>query len=429
VLFSLLASTERGTGVRYYGWRIVVLAAVCLGLTAPGQTAGVSVFIDPMMADLDLSRTAVSTAYLVGTLAGAVTMPWFGTFLDRRGVRFALTVVVLAFTGMLAAMSAVVGVVTLTLGFVGIRMFGQGALGLVSTTSVAYWFDRQRGTALGVTSAFGQAILSIAPLALGFAVTGLGWRTAWLVAGGVVGTVTLLIARTGMRDRPEDVGQRVDGISATADAVDVERWGMTRDEAVRNLMFWAITGAVVTTGLIGTGLAFHQISILGEQGLTTIQAAANFVPQTVAGLIATLATGTLVDRIRPRTLLIVSMLLLTSAIVALPFVAPGWSAALYGAAVGASGGSARALEAAAFPRFFGTVHLGSIRGIVMAASVAGTAFGPILLALGHAASGSYIPVLRLALVLPLAVVLAGVVARPPHRDAADDRDVSEMGVS
>jgi MFS family permease len=404
--------SDPGTGLRYYGWRIVVLAAVCLGMTAPGQTAGVSVFVDPMMDGLGLSRTQVSLAYLVGTFSAAVTMPWFGSLVDRRGVRASLTAVALGFTATLAAMSGVRGLVTLTVGFVGIRMLGQGALGLVSTTSVAYWFDRRRGAALGIASATGQALLSLAPLALGLAVTTVGWRRAWLVAAVTVGTVTLLVARLGMRDRPEDVGQHVDG-HAEPDRDPLPRWGVTRGEAARSLMFWAITGAVVVTGLVGTGLAFHQISILGEQGLTAIEAAANFVPQTVASLVATLTAGALVDRLRPRSLLVASMALLAGAMLLLPYVTPGVLAALYGAAVGASGGSARALEAAAFPRFFGTRHLGGIRGVVMAATVAGTAFGPMLLAAGHDLTGSYVPVLRWSLVLPAAVAVLAVVARPP----------------
>ncbi len=421
MLFSLLPAGEPGTGIRYYGWRIVALAAIALGMTAPGQTAGVSVFIDPMMQDLALTRTEVSAAYLVGTLAGAVSMPWFGSLMDRRGVRYTLTVVALAFSALLAAMAGVNGIVALTFGFVGIRMFGQGALGLVSSTAVAYWFDRQRGTAIGIASAIGQAILSIAPLALGLAVTGLGWRRAWLVAALTVGVVTLMIARTGMRDGPDDVGQLVDGQSRSARSRTTVVWGATRADAVRAPMFWAVTGAVVTTGLIGTGLAFHQISILGEQGLTPIEAAANFVPQTVAGVVATLGTGSLVDRVRPRILLVAAMALLAAAITGLPAVSPGWSAAAYGAAIGAAGGSARALEAAAFPRFFGTVHLGSIRGVVMASSVAGTAFGPILLALGFAASGSYIPVLRWSLLLPAAVAVLGVVAPVPRHPSDDEQ--------
>lgn len=59
----------------FYGWRMVGLAAICLAMTAPGQTVGVSVFVDPMIEALSLSRSQVSLAYLIGTLTGATTLP------------------------------------------------------------------------------------------------------------------------------------------------------------------------------------------------------------------------------------------------------------------------------------------------------------------------------------------------------------------
>jgi hypothetical protein len=40
-------------------------------MTLPGQTAGVSVFFDPITADPGISRTSASIAYAVGTLASA----------------------------------------------------------------------------------------------------------------------------------------------------------------------------------------------------------------------------------------------------------------------------------------------------------------------------------------------------------------------
>jgi hypothetical protein len=50
----------------------IILAAGTFGsfMTMPGQTAGVSVFFDPITADLGISRTWASTAYAAGTLAG-----------------------------------------------------------------------------------------------------------------------------------------------------------------------------------------------------------------------------------------------------------------------------------------------------------------------------------------------------------------------
>lgn len=44
-------------------------AIVLQGATASGQTVGISVFVDHFATDLDLSRSAVASAYLVGTLS------------------------------------------------------------------------------------------------------------------------------------------------------------------------------------------------------------------------------------------------------------------------------------------------------------------------------------------------------------------------
>ncbi len=107
------------SGTRFSGWRIVAVAAIALGMTGPGQTVGVSVFIDPMIEALGLTRSQVSGAYLIGTLSGAFALPHVGRFLDARGTRITM---------------ALVGLVSLVLGFAGIGVgstaFGPLALSL-----------------------------------------------------------------------------------------------------------------------------------------------------------------------------------------------------------------------------------------------------------------------------------------------------------
>ena len=39
----------------FYGWRVVLYASIALALTGPGQTFGVSVFVNPMIDDLGIS--------------------------------------------------------------------------------------------------------------------------------------------------------------------------------------------------------------------------------------------------------------------------------------------------------------------------------------------------------------------------------------
>ncbi|WP_207782239.1 hypothetical protein [Phytoactinopolyspora limicola] len=101
----------------FYGWHIVVYSTLALAATGPGQTAGVSVFIDPLIADLGISRSAISTAYLIGTLAGAVAMPWIGRALDRYGIRRTMATIGAVFGAVLLLMALVTEIVGLTAGF------------------------------------------------------------------------------------------------------------------------------------------------------------------------------------------------------------------------------------------------------------------------------------------------------------------------
>jgi MFS family permease len=395
------------------------VAAIALGMTGPGQTVGVSVFIDPMIETLGLSRSQVSGAYLIGTLSGAFALPHVGRFLDARGTRITMALVGGVFGAVLMSMAGVVGLLTLVLGFAGIRMFGQGALGLVATTAAAPWFDRRRGLAIGITTAVGSAILSLFPLAAAAIIPAIGWRGAWIVTGLVIWLVVVPLAMRVMIDHPRDVGQEPDGAEPSSDpdgdARAAAAASYTRAEAVRTPMFWAVAGATAATGMISTGLGFHQIDLLGEQGLSPVQAAANFLPQTFAALGTTLVVGSMVDRFAARWVLATSMLLLSSAMVGVSFVEPGWSAIVYGMSVGAAGASARALEAASFPKLFGLAHIGSVRGVVTAISVGSTAFGPLALSLGRDLTGSYQQVLLALLLFPLAIIVLGLFAPVPTR--------------
>jgi MFS family permease len=408
---------------------MVGLAALMLGLTGPGQTVGVSVFIDPMMAALDLTRSQVSGAYLVGTLVASSVLPRVGRALDEHGTRRTLLVVAVGLAVALGGMGLVTGIVTLTLGFVGIRMLGQGSLSLIATNAVAPWFARRRGFAIGVVTAVGSSLIALVPLLATFGVGRVGWRWTWVLLAALVLVVLVPIALRGFVDRPADVGQAVDGGAARSGDVVVASGGpagvpafatspavrrdFTRGEALRTPMLWALIGGSVATGMLTTALAFHQIDLLGEQGLTPVEAAANFLPQTIATFSTVLLVGSLVDRVAPRWILLASMGLLVTAMLAVPVVRPGWSAVGYGMALGASGAAARALEAGAVPRLYGLRHLGAIRGVVTALGGASTALGPLALSLGRDAVGGYAPVLRWLVVIPVAIALLGMFAPSP----------------
>lgn len=392
---------------------MVGVAALAYALSAPGQTAAISVVVGPITDELGLSRSAVSTAYLIGTLAGAVAMPWVGRLLDAFGARLTMAVVGAVFGSVLLGLAAVNNVVGLTVGFIGIRLAGQGALGLIATTVTAAWFSRRRGLALGLVSAVGSAGISLAPLGLEVLVAAHGFRVAWVVEGLVVWALVVPLALLGLRDRPADLGQVVDGARTTVHSAS-EPPGHTLAEAVRTRWFWVVVAGVAVSGATATAVAFHQIDLLGERGLTPTEAAANFLPQTVAGLTATVAAGVLVDRMDNRTLLAGCMAVLSGGLLWATVVTPGWSAIGFGLALGAAGGAIRTLEAGSFARAYGTTYLGSIRGVVTAVSVGSTSIGPLAFALVRGGTGGYGPALIGAAVLPALVALAALTSRRPE---------------
>uniref|UniRef100_UPI001BDCFEA3 MFS transporter n=1 Tax=Pseudonocardia sp. H11422 TaxID=2835866 RepID=UPI001BDCFEA3 len=311
----------------------------------------------------------------------------------------------------------------LTAGFIGIRLAGQGALTLAATTLVAYYVGRRLGTAIGLVTATGSAAISLAPIGLEILIAEHGYRTAWLVQGFAVWLILTPLALWGLPRRPgappaaepPEPQDRPDPTALEPPHPQPAAGGVAA--AVRSAMFWALAGGVGVLSLIGTALTFHQIDLLGERGLTPTQAAATFLPQTVAGLACTLLVGVLLDRVSPRPVMIGSMLALAAALVSAGHLGPGWGAVAYGVVLGVAGNSFRTVEAAAMPRYFGTDAVGAIRGIVHAVTVAGSAVGPLLLALGHSVAGSYRPLLLALTALPLTLIVA-IALVPEPRPAA-----------
>ena len=379
------------------GWLVLACAILTAGLTGPGQTIGVSVFIDHFVADLALTRSQVSAAYLVGTLAGAALLPTVGKLIDRFGVRISQVVIGVLFGLALVNMSLVNGLIWLAIGFGGIRFLGQGSLSLVSTVTVQVRFDRTRGLAVGIFTTATAGLMALVPVILSVVIGAWGWRTAWVVAAVAVVGLVVPLAWFGLRDLPR--GRR----SARTYAPAVGSYDRAR--AVRTASFWMLVAVTGAAGMMSTALNFHQIDLLGDAGLSETAAAALFIPQVVGSSVAGLTIGYLGDRLGTRYLPAVSMGLLLLAQLLAAVAAPGVIVIVYAVVLGAAGGAVRTAATTLQPQWFGIGHLGSIQGALTLFGVGASAIGPVVLTLVEQAVGSYPPALVLLGIVPLAALL------------------------
>ncbi|MFK7998245.1 MAG: MFS transporter [Polyangiales bacterium] len=413
----------------FYGWWILGVATLGVIASIPGQTVGVSVFNDSLIEATGLSRLSVANAYLGGTVASGLLLPWGGTLLDRLGARrtaigacvgLAITLVALSNVDHLAGEGAswVVFFVLLAGLFFCLRFCGQGMLTMTSRTMLGRWFERRRGIAAGVSGLFAGYSFGIAPQLLNTWVEAGSWRTAWqqmaLIVGLGMGTIVFLF----FRDDPESCGLRMDGREAPkdSDAPEPVEENKTRAEAMKTLGFWVPTLALTFQALIITGFTFHIVDLGAKAGLTRQEAVAVFFPIAIISTATGLIGGYLADRLRVRTLVLVMMCAQALGIFSAVTLQENDPGLILG--LGVSGGLFGPIATVAFPRFFGRLHLGSIAGAEMMFVVVGSAIGPSLFASSEREFGDYSPALWVSLAMPVIASVAAFMLReaaPPRR--------------
>ena len=443
----------------YYGWVVVVVGTIGAIASVPGQTAGVSVFTDDLIATTGLTRLQLAIAYLVGTGTSGVLLGAGGRAIDRYGSRVVALGATLGLATTLLGLSVVgpmgtaLGIAVMSVGFGCLRFSGQGLLTLASRTMIAQWFERRRGLVTALSSAFVSFAFAAAPALLLALIDVDGYRTAWRIMAVVLVIVVGTIVVTFYRVSPEAAGITIDGGrhrwpeppagDAHDGGVDVSAGGgvvsagggvaaamspvvgtdrdATRAEALRDVRFWALTIPVAALASTSTAITFHIVDLGSELGLTDDEIVRIFVPIAVVSVPVTLATGWLVDRTSPIT---VAAAMAVAQIVMYPMVGlldVTWAAVLAIATWGVSQGCFSALTSAAIPKVFGRRHLGAISGAQMSAMVIGSAIGPAFFALVQSITGGYRVALWISCVVPAVGLGAAVVAlrRPGPPDGSD----------
>jgi len=436
----------------FYGWVIVVASVLGVLTSIPGQTIGVSVFTDHLIAATGLSRLQLANAYLLGTLTSGCLLPFGGKLLDRLGARRVVVVaamglgltlwylascdrISLFLSTLLPFAATTIAFAVLVFGFVSLRFCGQGMLTMTSRTTLGKWFDKRRGQVSGIEGVFIASGFSIAPYFFSQAIAVLGWRGTWLTLGAIVGCGMSTVGWFLFRDNPEICGLRMDGAAEVADAkaanpktanpktddiaarekagLEAEIWGVTRQQAISTLAFWVVTLAFMSQALSITGITFNIVSIGAEMGIAEANMVRIFVPIAVVSTAVGYGVGIACDRVRIQYLFIFMMVFQAVGIAAIANLNTAWMIVPAVAGLGVSGGCFGTLSTVVLPKFFGRKHLGAIAGVQMMAIVIASALGPALLARSESVTGSYASGLYACCLFAPAVVVLMLIVRSP----------------
>jgi MFS family permease len=421
---------------RYFpGWTMLGISAAAQFMSAPGQSYSVAAFKDPMQTGLGISETNFSLAYGFATVISGISLPYVGRLIDRLGARRLLPIIALLLGGACVCMSWTSGLGSLYISFSLVRSLGQGALTLVSIWLVGEWFARRRGFATAMAGLGGSLSVMLFPLMNWWLIGQFGWQTGWLVLAGLVWGVLLVPSLFLIRDRPEELGLLPDGdvaglksdprpLASSTDLPEIHRMavavpaseprGWQVAEVLRETTFWKLLAVPATSGMVGTGLVFHAVSLLGSRGVPAAWALALISFQAAIATIVAIGAGMLTDRFPNRYLLAAAMLLLATS-VAIVLVMP-WTAlaVVYAIMLGLHGSILRSTGMVVWMTYYGRAHQGEIRGVAMAVMILGAAVGPLPLALSADWFGSYTPALILFLIAPISASALVLTAGPPQ---------------
>lgn len=364
------------------------MSVVIFGWTAIAQTQGFSVLLLPLTEQIHVTARDISLLFLVGALGGAFLMPLVGRMLDKRGARRIL-IIATAIYALAFCVLALVPVKAIAIAaLLAIRLIGSIVLWLGASVLVAWWFARRRGFALGILVGVGSAVLSLLAFGLSRIISQVGVATSFLILAGLACVLLMPMLVWGVVDRPSELGQHPDGDEpqdqgALGDDVEDDLYGVPASVAYRTTYAWVLTAGGGLIALVTTGYLFHEAVIFVEQGATAEDAALSLLPQMAGNAVAVLLVSSLVDRFRMRWIIVVSMAQVLLTIwwgFNLGFFGPIW---LFGISFGVSTGAFFGYALAALPRYFGTRHVGEIRGTFGAVTMATASFGPIAFEVLH----------------------------------------------
>jgi MFS family permease len=385
----------------FYGWLIVAVAFVTMGVGVNARTA-FSLLFPPILAEFGWERGLTAGAFSFGFLVTAILSPLLGRLMDRRGPRVVLELGVgLVASGLLLAplvrepwhLYATLGV-----------LVGGGSVCVSYTGQALYlpnWFVRRRGLAISIAfSGVGVGSIILLPWLQSIIERG-GWRAAcWTL--GLLLLIVLAPLNLLVRGRPEELGLAPDGDQvATAGAgsrksnvVDAA-WAAvdwTLGRALRTARFWWVALGYFCGLYSWYAVQVHQTKYLVEIGFDARVAAWALGLVSLVAIPGQIALGHLSDRIGREWVWTVGSLgfALTYALLLLLSETP--TAMLLYLMVIAQGllGYGLVSVIGAIPaEIFEGRHYGTIFGTLMLASIAGGAAGPWLTGALHDTHGSY----------------------------------------
>jgi len=388
----------------FYGWWIVAAGVVLCMFGYGGWFYSFGTLFNPISSDFGWARATTSIAFsfsrLEGGLEGLITGPLIDKFGPRFMVRVGFTMSAIGFFLLAKVDNFGMFIVSYSL----LLSLGMNAgLYMPLQTTVARWFDKKRGLALGMLTTGAALGGSVLVPSTAWLITSYGWHTAVIVLAFVALILGWAMSFVLKSHGPEHYGYTADGIQQAVlennkpevkekkskpDSVSLA--GLTLKEALKTKTFWLMAIAITCNQTAVSAIVVHEIPFIEDMGISKVIAAAALGTMTLMSAPGRLTSGWLADRIDPKYLYCISSIAQAIGLFIFSQATSMFWVWVFVSFFGLSYGFRIPLEPAMRAKYFGRKAFGSIMGYMNAFAVLGTFGGPYFAGWVFDTTGSYV---------------------------------------
>ena len=395
----------------HYAWLIVAIATI-LQVTTGFVSQAFAVLMVQLEEDLSWTLTAITLAYFLRSVIGAVLAPVAGWIGDRYGARRAMLVGVFLYVIGMLLLSRIGSIWELYLYYSFILGVSQALFMVNIPTTVAAWFRKRLGRAVGIQQSAGGMGAAVMAPALAYLLGFTDWQTTFMIIPAVGGVIILSLLFLFHSD-PADKGMKPYGsteddppaVSSTDPGIAKVRSQVFLRHARRTRAFWNLI-AIHHLGCLGHSIIMVGVVLFATttKGMSLEAASIIITIYSACSIVGRLATPMIADRYGAKWVMVVAYFIQGASVAMLFWAQVPWQFYSFAVIFGIGFGGEMSAFLVINRQYYGMGPVRTVYGFQSMGAGLGMALGGLLVGIIFDTFGSY----DIAWIISIAASMAGV---------------------
>lgn len=380
----------------YYGWYIVAACFMLCFLFAGAGFYSFSIFIKPIETEFGWDRSAIALTMSIYLIVGGLMGPVFGKLVQQYGPKKVMNVCAVCAGAcfMLVSLTSSLWYFYTVYALLAMSVCGIGVI--PSSSLLANWFDKRRGTAMGISMVgISAGGLLLAPC-VAMVSAAFGWKAAFLGIGFLVWAIALPVIGFIIKNHPSEMRLLPDGKPEQTETKEMPTrtevgidYGWPAKVVFRRSPFWCIFASFFLAPFAQMGVLQHQVPLIMDTGTTEAMAATILGVTAGIGGLGKLSFGRISESWPFRYVVLLCFGLQAMAIVILLTSQSVLAVWLYATIFGFAMGGVVVLMPLVVGHFWGLISYGVLLGVIWVANSLGGSLGTYVSGLIYDHWGDY----------------------------------------